>query len=640
MSSLFNPYEITPFLMPRPAAVPYQVPHATDMSGIISAIGDIGNTFMTRHKMEQQKEMVDREMAQRERERMQQAAATASGQQITMRGQDLAEQGRKDVNERLDRDKAEGFIRQALTSGDESDVRALDLAARGLGWSREELPSQYKAPEAPQQTLSAPAGPAGPTDFDTAYKSMTQKESGGNPRAVNPKSGAMGTFQLMPDQLPQGVSKEQFLAMTPDQQKQIYETKYLPAHGLSRDTLAPQDVGLSVGAPAAIAMPDDAVVYPKGSKAVRDNPTWDRNGDGQITKAELRQNYGGGAGGGPPSSPGITLPDQQLGRPMPGPIDTNAPYNVGTDTGKPGGPPKALQDFMSDAYGVAPLPQQQLGGGRHVFKDQQGNVVAEVDLPAIRARHQESLNAALTPILDGAKTPAEKQAAQQALGFATKAVDSGQYSWKEAANEAIKFYQSSVGEAGKTARSGVSGQLQQLRAANQQADHIIGQVARDARLPAMNDAERDLQGTVDALGTNSGPGDVIALRKLLKSIEGRATDADYTSMVNSSGWLNKFMNIPDNVLEGRLTPEVIAEVKSNVQLGLQAISARKKAAAEQAAHSMEQALPYLDDDTQRKLANRVNDYFYPGTPSAPSRGGATPGGSGPSNDEVLKALGQ
>lgn len=649
MIPLVNPYEIAPFLSPRaqtPQYIPPPKPH--DMSVLMEGLGSVGDAFGLMSQLQNRSDNTDKEIAQKEKARLQQAALEGSQQSITMRGQDMMDKYHQDSNDRLDRDKAEQFIRQALTSGDASDVHALDLAVKGLGWTREEGPSRYAAPapsDAPAASTDGatppPAGKAGPSSFDAAFNAATQKESGGNPRAVNPTSGALGTYQLMPDQLPQGVSKEQYLAMTPEQQKKDYAERYLPNHGLSKDTLAPQDVGLSIGAPAAIGKPDSFVVYPKGSDAVRQNPSWDRNKDGQVDAGELRANYGA------PPQQTLTLPDQQIGRPMPGPIDANAPYNVGTDPGKaapPGTPPKFLSDFMSSSYGVDPLPQQQLGngqgapgqgGGRHTFRDKDGNVVADIDLPQIRAQHQQSLEAALTPILAGAKTDPEKQLAQQALGFATHAVESGQYSWKDAANEAIKFYQTGVGEAGKTSRAGIAGGFQQIKASNQQADHIIGQVARDAKLPAMNDAEGDLQGTINALGTNSGTGDVIAIRKLLHSIEGRPTDADYNSMVNSSGFLTKFLNLPDQVLEGRLTPEVVEQVKQNVQMALKTISDRKQAAAQQAAHAMEQAIPYGDDTTQRQLSQRVYDYFY-GSKGAPAQSSA----AGPSNDDVLKALGQ
>src|SRR5262249_40026668 len=122
-------------------------------------------------------------------------------------------------------------------------------------------PSDYTPPEqAPSDNTKPPQ-----TDFDKAYEAAVQKELGGNSKkvvnldlgakAVNPDSGALGTFQLMPDQLPKGMSKDQFLAMSPDEQKQVFLNSYLPAHKLSRETLNPADVGLAIGAPAAIGQP-------------------------------------------------------------------------------------------------------------------------------------------------------------------------------------------------------------------------------------------------------------------------------------------------------------------------------------------------------------------------------------------------
>lgn len=636
--SLYPGFDITPFLS-RPS-VPYVAPRAPDITNLLNSM-DLGHGLISQQiARADKKDQQDREEKLRRDQLKQQADLEKSQQGVQMRGQDIMEGARQDTNNRLDRDKAEQFIRQALSSGNEGDVHALDLAARGLGWTREELPSNHQAgaeaaPAAQPQFASA-AGP--PQSFDAAYDAATKKESGGNPRAVNPQSGALGAFQLMPDQLPKGVSRDQFLAMTPEQQKGVFTNTYLPAHGLSKDTLAPQDVGLSIGAPSAIGKPDDFVVYPKGSSAVQQNPSWDRDRNGEITAKELRQNYGGGM----PAAPMLTLPDQQIGPPTPqGPGSTAEAVKPGMRGQLETQPGKFdVGGYMQGAYDMAPLSQQQAapaqGGGRHVFRDKDGNVVAEVDLPAIRARHMDSLGAALDPILTGAKTPAEKQAAEQARGFAVKAVDSGEYSWKEAANKAVDFYQRSVGEAGKTSRAGLGNDFRQLHASNQQADHILGQVARDSKLPAMNLAEQDLRGTIGALGTGSGTGDVIAIRKLLKAIEGRATDADYQSVINSSGWVNRFLNLPENVLEGRLTPEVIAQIKQNVEGQLQQISRDKATAAQKAADLMEQSLPYLGDDVQKQLAQRNYDYFYgngssrSGTPSKPS--------SSPSDDDLVKGM--
>lgn len=633
-NSLFSGYDIMPFLNRQ--TVPYVAPRAPDISNLLQSM-DLGHGLISQQIARgDKKDQQDREEKLRRDQLKQQADLEKSQQGVQMRGQDIMEGARRDTNERLDRDKAEQYIRQALTSGDEGDVHALDLAAKGLGWTREELPTNH-APAAP-----APAQPqfasatAPPQSFDAAYDAAAQKESGGNTRAVNPKSGALGAFQLMPDQLPPGTSKEQFLAMSPEQQKGVFANTYLPAHGLSKDTLAPQDVGLSIGAPAAIGKPDGFVVYPKGSSAVQQNPTWDRDKNGEITAGELRQNYGA------PQAPMLTLPDQNIGPPTPqGPGSTFAAAKPGMQGQLEGQPQKFdVGNYMQSAYGIDPLPRQGAapaqGGGRHVFRDRQGNVVAEIDLPAIRGKHMDSLDAALGPILDGAKTPAEKQAAEQAKGFAVKAVDSGQYTWKDAANTAIKFYRDSTAEAGKTSRAGIGDMFKQTHAMNLEADHILGQVSRDIKLPALNEAERDLQGTIAALGTGSGTGDVIAVRKLLKSIEGRATDADYQSVINSSGWVNRFLGLPANLLEGRLTPEVIAEIKQNVQAQLQFISQAKARGGQQYGQLMEQSASYagVDDSVKRQLADRGYNYFYGngasrGTaPSSPS--------SSPSDEDLIK----
>lgn len=655
-NSLFSGYDIMPFLNRQ--TVPYVAPRAPDISNLLQSM-DLGHGLISQQiargdKMDQQ----DREEKLRRDQLKQQADLEKSQQGVQMRGQDIMEGARKDTNERLDRDKAEQYIRQALTSGDEGDVHALDLAAKGLGWTREELPTNHApATPAPAQPQFASAT-APPQSYQPNPKDL--ESGGGNPAAVNPHSRAAGIGQIMPDEAKAlGYTPEQVAAMSPAEQRALDDKRLMQLHGFSQERLGavrgdPGENYMATTAPAyaGTGAADDKPIYARDStdpksRAAYNAPgnaaLWDVNHDGTITAGELRQRGREGNGSsllratGMPEAPMLTLPDQQIGPPRPGPVDQNAP-SAGA---APGGPPaKFLQDYMQSAYGIDPLSQQGAapaqGGGRHVFRDRQGNVVAEIDLPAIRGKHMDSLDAALGPILDGAKTPAEKQAAEQAKGFAVKAVDSGQYTWKDAANKAIDFYQKSVGEAGKTSRAGIGDMFKQTHAMNLQADHILGQVSRDIKLPALNDAERDLQGTVAALGTGSGTGDVIAVRKLLKSIEGRATDADYQSVINSSGWVNRFLNLPENVLEGRLTPEVIAQIRQNVQAQLQQISQAKAAGGEKYGQLMEQSASYagVGDDVKRQLADRGYNYFFGNgaprgaNPSAPS--------SSPSDEDLIK----
>src|SRR5258707_1673270 len=185
--------------------------------------------------------------------------------------------------------------------------------------SAPELNMRPAGPAVPNPTTVTPDVPAGANmspalpppisapssgGFDAAYDAMIQKESGGNSRAVNPKTGALGSFQLLPKQaLALGYTPQDILNMPADQQKAELYPKYLPLHGLSKDKMSPGDIGVAQAAPAFVGKPDDTVVYPKGSEEAGLNPGW-QDANGAVTVGKIKSFYGGaGQASGTPATP-------------------------------------------------------------------------------------------------------------------------------------------------------------------------------------------------------------------------------------------------------------------------------------------------------------------------------------------------
>lgn len=120
-------------------------------------------------------------------------------------------------------------------------------------------------------------------------KALIYSESGGNPQAVNSKSGASGLIQFMPSTARgMGTSVQAIRRMTADQQMVLVE-KYLktmrkvagfhPSHKLTSGELY-----------ALVFMPARAksqVLCSRGSGAYDGNTPLDKNRDGHITKADL-----------------------------------------------------------------------------------------------------------------------------------------------------------------------------------------------------------------------------------------------------------------------------------------------------------------------------------------------------------------
>lgn len=165
--------------------------------------------------------------------------------------------------------------------------------------------------------LPPPVSAAKPASWQSAYDTAVKGEGGTDTGATNPKTGALGSFQLMRDQMPGlGVKPEDIKAMSYEQQRDELFPKYLASHGIKPDDLkTPADVGISIAAPAFLKSSDDTVISEKGKPWVRGTPQydqnkmWDVNGDGAITRGDLARYYdkqgGGGAGqaSGAPSTP-------------------------------------------------------------------------------------------------------------------------------------------------------------------------------------------------------------------------------------------------------------------------------------------------------------------------------------------------
>lgn len=120
-------------------------------------------------------------------------------------------------------------------------------------------------------------------------KALIYSESGGNPQAVNSKSGATGLIQFMPKTAQGlGVTTAQLHAMTAEQQMPYVE-KYLA--NAKRSAGFGQNDQLSAGQLYALVfMPSKAkkdIMCSAGTKAYAWNQGLDKNRDGVVTIGEL-----------------------------------------------------------------------------------------------------------------------------------------------------------------------------------------------------------------------------------------------------------------------------------------------------------------------------------------------------------------
>lgn len=670
MSNNMNPFDPA-FLTPFPGMAALTNRPARQPIDFLSLVSPILQQLHAKQEGDDQ----DRQRAIDNALKQQQLGVQQGALAETTRYHDIENQRYQATDARLNKsenDKLIAQIQQALpqaqAEGDQAKVQSLlQQLGRVTGWQMGEYGTNYQ-PQAPGGAAPAPAPPGappptggqgGPSDFDSAYQAMTQKESGGNPRAVNPQSGAMGTFQLMPNQLPPGVTKEQFLAMSPEQQKDVYKTSYLPSHGLDASTLSPGDVGLSVGAPAAIGLPDEAIVYARGSKAVAQNPTWDRNRDGQISAGELRQNYGGKPGG-PPA--GIAAPDSVNGLSP----DVAAALKPGMQpSGAPGQPPASLRDFMAGqpppmpGSPSGPMPWEMLGlgapppngpataedevpgGGRFVFKDASGKTVYEYDRNKVQGDQRTAVQQGLQPLVDNASTDAERKAARDAIGFATGAVGNG-LTPKDAFTQGMAFYKDRVNSADKTARANVSPQLGSIKLLHKDSEDIHKDTVKQYHLDALNDSEADIDSALTAISAHNGLGDTAALAHFAQSMTKRLTDFEFKNFANAAPIMDRAMGYVNQLLTGQRTPEVMQALTGLLQQAKQQNAQQRQAAGDNAAQAiLSGEYPGIPDDLKTQYADRArNRLMGIGTPSAQSAPTATPSYSSKSLGDLEKELGQ
>lgn len=132
-------------------------------------------------------------------------------------------------------------------------------------------------------------------------RSSIGPESGGDPSAVNEKSGATGMIQIMPSIAEaMGTSTEEIGKMSRVEQIPIM-VKYWKDRGLTKeDDPAKYYVALAAGGKRKgesrafyIDQPDDTVVYEKGSPGWRDNVPWRPADGGDITVGSIKA-YGAG----------------------------------------------------------------------------------------------------------------------------------------------------------------------------------------------------------------------------------------------------------------------------------------------------------------------------------------------------------
>lgn len=116
-------------------------------------------------------------------------------------------------------------------------------------------------------------------------------ESGIRPWKKNDDSGASGIFQLMPKNMPDGMTSRQFRALTATQQLQHYEvyiTPYIPYLKDKTGKIPIENLYILNLYPAAI-VEGKHVLFARPSLAYKQNKGLDRDFDGDVDRTDIRR---------------------------------------------------------------------------------------------------------------------------------------------------------------------------------------------------------------------------------------------------------------------------------------------------------------------------------------------------------------
>jgi hypothetical protein len=124
--------------------------------------------------------------------------------------------------------------------------------------------------------------------FDPSWPMACIKfESNFNPEARNPNSSASGLIQFMEFTAPDlGTTIEAIRGMSSMEQLDLVEKYFTPFYGRIHSL---SDCYMAILKQTAVGLPDDAIIFPAGSRGFLVNKGLDLNHDGDVTKAEAAQ---------------------------------------------------------------------------------------------------------------------------------------------------------------------------------------------------------------------------------------------------------------------------------------------------------------------------------------------------------------
>lgn len=254
-----------------------------------------------------------------------------------------------------------------------------------------------------------------------------------------------------------------------------------------------------------------------------------------------------------------------------------------------------------------------------------------------------SIEADFAPLLQNARTPEEKRAAQIAMQTATavaqkEGLEKGRLAGKQAYDFELNNGRKTrigtgkgVGEAGfgGTGLSKNEYEVGEDQGAHFQA--VVNDVKTRYQLPKMNAALRSVGGMKAQLSTANGVADRNAVRQWIRTTDDRISDSDFKSTMQGGGAWNQLKSLLGQYTdEGRLSPGYLKQLRDAASKMEAEINEQRSRAAEEAAN-IARTHPWFSNTDTEDIATRLRaNVLGEGLPAG-SDGGkkpkAKPGGS-------------
>lgn len=244
------------------------------------------------------------------------------------------------------------------------------------------------------------------------------------------------------------------------------------------------------------------------------------------------------------------------------------------------GPSTATSPFPWDLAGFPEpkAPPKPSRGGKFTVTDKQGNQVLSYDEPLVRSQTRQRILDAAAPMVEGARNPENKAAADKAADLAAGALDATGDP-KYALDTFMKAYQAEIGQFKKSYREGTGGtragpgvpgkqELNRLNIIEQREDALISKHLGAEKAADLVKMEHSLDELEARLKAGGGHNEVLAQVADVKAANGRAAaQQEFKAIQGATGAAANLETLMNHYLtpDGHISEETVRQMLAGVQ---------------------------------------------------------------------------